>query len=151
MRSAQVFSELHCERGVPDLTCIFQNWADDEFVGRDQVCRTHTTLYQLTQHEYPLVSPANNMLSMSMSHSWSTLKVTPTHLAEVTWAMCSPLMLTELTWTSFFAEENTSSSVFWALSSMSLFLAHNAAQSTLACIPGEARSSKAVQLEVSCT
>ena len=61
LHGLQVFGELHCECGVLDLTCIFQNGADNGFVDSHQFCHTHTTLLQLTHHEYPLVSLANNV------------------------------------------------------------------------------------------
>ena len=35
LHALQVFGEFHCECGVPDLTCIFQNGADDGFVDSD--------------------------------------------------------------------------------------------------------------------
>ena len=66
LHAHQVLGELYCEREVPDLTCMFQNGADDGFVDSDQVCRTHTTLLQLTQHKYPLVSLANNVYNVSV-------------------------------------------------------------------------------------
>ena len=50
-----------------DLTCILiQNGADGGFVDSDQVRHTHTTHLQLTQHECPLVSLANNVYNVNV-------------------------------------------------------------------------------------
>ena len=112
LHALQVFGELHGERGVPDLTCIFQNGADDGFVDSDQFCRTHTTLLQLTHHEYPLVSLANNVcyvgVPLQVDTEGDPEKFGKDHLGDV-------LSIDDyrvLTWAGFFARDNTSSSVF---------------------------------------
>ena len=97
---------------MPDLTCVFQNGADEGFVDSDQFCRTHTTLLQLTHHEYPLVSLANNVcyvgVPLQVDTEGDPEQFGRGHLGDV----LSTDDYRVLTWAGFFAGKNTSSSVF---------------------------------------
>ena len=58
------WASLWLQSARPDID--IPNEVDHGFVDSHQVCCTHTTLLQLTQHEYLLVSLANNVYNVNI-------------------------------------------------------------------------------------